>query len=261
MKKIVTIIYISFAFSAFAHAQNMVLSLGFGPAFYSVKSDNNTAFFNSYNTLYKNILNKPFATKIATPIGWQGVFAFSLGKKALYYSTITVNRAYSDNRATFINNDQRRMRFQFNDIKVDLGSGFRVGKKVAVGLLAGMCFRNSYVKSSFIYNDGTESFTNEKQLNGIFHSLKIMTYLGTSIDVQVHKRLAINLKADFMMGSVFAGDTYNDLDYTKGTINSRNSIPQNINEINNIGYKGLADDTKGVHIAIVLKYLLIDKEY
>jgi len=151
------------------------------------------------------------------------------------------------------------MRFQYSEIGMDLCSGFRVGKKIAVGLVGGMNFRNCYIKSSFIYNDGTESFTNEKQLNGIYHSLKVMTYLGTSIDVQVYKKLCLNFKLDYMMGTMANSSEYFDGDLTKSS--GKTSIPQDIKDINTIGYKGLSDDSKGIRCALTVKFLLTDTSY
>ncbi|MDZ4756732.1 MAG: hypothetical protein SGJ10_01160 [Bacteroidota bacterium] len=105
MKKIIIIIYMLFASAAFVQTQKMNFAVGFGPAAYNIKSANNAVFFNAYNANYTNILSKPFDTTIAAPVGWQSVISFALGKKALYYCSITVNKLKSDNRATFINND------------------------------------------------------------------------------------------------------------------------------------------------------------
>ena len=107
---------------------------------------------------------------------------------------------------TFIRPNEFGRSFELKAHDINLTLGFGYGNKIIqiVGDI-GFGYRLSEVKSALIFPDGTKSYGNSNQLNGIFQSAEFPLYYGATLDVKIIK--FIHLQGSFNFNTIlFKGD-------------------------------------------------------
>lgn len=188
------------------------------------------------------------------PQGWMLAWNMWTGEKSGVFMDITWGESKANNSCTFINGDGRNFKMHFRDITTDIGWSIG-GKNFSIAPFAGMFFRFSDIKSSFYYHTGFTSFGDEKQLNGIFHSLRVVGDWGVAVNLSVGK-LAIHGRVDWMIRQGITSSDYSDLSLTKSNAFAPEYLLKDVSQINQIGYPTIIDDTKGCRISLGLGYLL-----
>ncbi len=199
-----------------------------GYTYYPLKAPGFNTFFDTYNTYFSNLLQTPFKPSFPAATGWQWKVGFKLPKHdkktGFYYNSATgVNHLVTHNSAVFKNGEERKLTLKCRDWTTDVALG--AGGKVFYAAVTGsIVLRNNKLYCGYIYNDGTESFGTERNLNGIYGAFRIMGGYGFEVGagtrlIKVVGKIHKIYKPLLKNGSTYL-EYYKDLSQFKGGLNN-----------------------------------------
>jgi hypothetical protein len=222
MKKLffISIVSVLFLFQNKLQAQVALLpyaQVGYG--FWFSKSKDITSFLNSYNAVQGTSLSSGFKDKTGLLTGFKGALGVRLkfNKGYLDMALTGSQLKAKQNSATFKSGDRRILDLYCNDYGFDFGFGW--GNRATFGFVFNMCVQNAYVRTGFEYANGTVSYGNSHNLNGVYHGNRLGLFSGINVQVPVLSFASIGVDLGWY-GTMLPADkfTYSDLAEHKAVI-------------------------------------------
>lgn len=161
-------------------------------------------FASSYNQVLSSDIDNDLSTRFL-PFQYQFGAQYLLGEKfgmSLNYSFSQINY-----KASFTDNTARKISLNYLT-PIDFGLIYKFTPKLITEFRFG--YATSSLSSSFIYADKTESFSNNKSLNGIYGAFGF--FYRFDLQYQIVKNLNISASVTLYRG----GSEYTDHSYGKG---------------------------------------------
>lgn len=161
-------------------------------------------FTSSYNQVLSSQIDNNLSTRFL-PFQYQFGAQYIFGEKfgmSLNYST-----SYINYKASFTDNTARKISLIYST-PIDFGLIYKFTPKLLTEFRFG--YATSSLSSSFIYADKTESYSNNKTLNGIYGSFG--TFYRFDIQYEIIKNLNLTASVTLYRG----GSEYSDHSYGKG---------------------------------------------
>lgn len=190
------------------------VNFSIGKSFYPLTAPGFETFFQTYNASFTD-LKTPFKSEFPTAGGWSWRVGYLLGQNddgagLFYNSTTGVNRFKTSNEVEFNNGEKRKLELLIRDWATDVSLG--VGSNnFHIAINGTVLLHDNKLFCSYIFQDGSESFGIEHNLNGIFSASRLTCGYGAEVGVGVK-----NLQLVFRISKIYKplqedGSTY--LDY------------------------------------------------
>jgi len=150
--------------------------------------------FDQFRVSYNGV-NAATMKKEMPAIGLSNGFSVGIeGHAKWFYGELSANFLKGETFAEFTNGEKREFQVKQNLISGGFGVGWDWKDKFYTYVIGGFSGGTMLINSSFIYIDGTRSFSTEKIVNGHSHGLSLGGYYGITGGIPVTKNIKVMLR-------------------------------------------------------------------